>query len=254
MDDTSWEDGEDDDRELDDEEQDRLALQQEIWDEGQEDDEGEEDSKPERKILHLSRTCYFPKGIRGILMPHLREISYLLSENSDPVEEFKVLDWIARRAPILPGLREFEAVKAYWPEARQELLDSMSMLGGDADWGDVLKVNGWRIDLKILRMAMWASPRTAPLTMRAWNRAFGEDREFHALHDVKRFWRIKSDLERMSPEGREAYKARDALRRKSRGRIEYLQDYRSNPAFKQQEAERKRLARAARRPKDQAAE
>lgn len=231
-----------------------------LFDDCDDDDDGEEDEDagPSPKLIdyRCSPVCRFSPTIRMLIQRYSDQINELLNIWGGALADTQYVyaaapsfrRFSSRRERIfyagcLTGRGEIEAVgdelRAEYVRLRADLL----AVNGDTPRAEFQRVEHHLRDYRLLVALAGCHHQHV---FHWWESTLGQLRRSEML---RHFYGARDAMRSRHPWERKAATARDAKRRKSKSRKEYLAEYEARPEVRAKRAERKRAARAAEREK-----
>lgn len=226
----------------------------ELEQEAEETDEAELGLRPAKIEHRPSPVCAFPPAVRAVAERHRAEASDLLNVFTGAVDDECWVDapfdpWFPSPRPVrqriyeadlLSDPVEFNAVMAEWRAYHTGIPILIGEFTGAEPRAEFVRAEHHLRDFRFLT-ALAGLQRN--LVHACWYHSrLGQ---FARSPERKAFLKARDVMRRNDPLEREAARARDTKRRKTKKRSLYLADYRSNPEAKAKHAERERLRRAS---------
>lgn len=199
-----------------------------------------------------SPVCHFAPSVCNLLWDHVEIVLALLNgiKGAIPDNEFsseRTLEAAppTRKAYLMNLMRdeqEFQAVKAE-VERHEDWLSQIFERISSTSPKEVFTYVAHQIrDYRLLLIL--AGLRREHVSLQVPHIAV---RRFNKSEQLRAFYKVRDAMRRDDPEERKAALARDAKRRTTQTRKEYLAEFNQKPEVKKKDAERKRLARAAKK-------
>lgn len=224
-----------------------------------EDDDDVDDRAPPFIEYRCSPGCRFSPTIRGVVERYLEEARVLLNVRSGALV-VPDLDDRLWRASYLSAAGQLATLLTAWTEHRGDVVGAMLAVTPKTPRSVFAHVEHDVRDLYILTATIGLNPRSIYRWGTDWSTQLALfERELVAAPDSltglrwetsqhrKHFYACRDGMRAADPEEREAYRARDAKRRRTRHRKEYLAEYEARPDVRAKRAAQKRAARAAAR-------
>lgn len=251
----SWFEDEDNDEDYD-----LFDEEDEADDEDEDEDEDDRDDRAPPFIEYrCSPGCRFSPTVRGLVERHLKEARVLLNVRSGALV-VPDLDDRLWRASYLSAAGQLATLLAAWTEHRGDVVGAMLAVTPKTPRPVFARVEHDVRDLYILTATIGLNPRSIHQWGTDWStQIWLFERELVAAPNSltgsrwetsahrSHFYACRDRMRAADPEEREAYRARDAKRRKTRHRKEYLAEYGARPEVRAKRAASKRAARAAAR-------
>lgn len=233
-------------------------------DEADEEDEDEDEDDLDDRArpfieYRCSPGCRFSPTIRGVVERYLEEARVLLNVRSGALV-VPDLDDRLWRASYLSAAGQLATLLTAWTEHRGDVVGAMLAVTPKTPRSVFARVEHDVRDLYILTATIGLNPRSIHRWGTDWaTQLWLFERELVAAPDSltgsrwetsahrSHFYACRDRMRAADPEEREAYRARDAKRRKTRHRKEYLAEYEARPEVRAKRAAQKRAARAAAR-------
>ncbi len=231
--------------------------QEPLFDEEEDDDDGDdEDAEPRPKLIEYrcSPVCRLSPTVRMLVHRHPDQINELLNIWSGALADSQYVyaasphfrRFSSRKERIfyagcLTGCGEIEVVGDELRREYVRLRADMLAVTGDSPRAEFQRVEHHLRDYRILVALAGCHHQHV---FHWWESTLGQLRRSEML---RHFYGARDAMRLRHPWERKAAKARDAKRRKTKSRKEYLAEYEARPEVRAKRAERKRAARAAER-------
>lgn len=247
-----WFDDDNTDDELDDDDDDRGPL----FDDCEDDDGGDDDDAgPGPKLIdyRCSPVCRLSPTVRTLIHRHSEQINELLNVLGGalsncvyvhaPYPPYRFTSRTERiyHARHLTASGELEVVRDELRAERDRLEADLLSVTGDSPRAEFRRIEHHLRDYRIL-VALAGCHHE--YVFHWWDTTLIRLQQSESL---RQYYRARDAMRAGDPEERRAARARDAKRRKTRGRQEYLTEFEARPEVRAKRAERKRAARAAAR-------